>query len=298
MTSVVSPFTKKPYSLSMVCRVWAFCRSRVYSARSAQTTGSIPKRRGPTGACTDAELEEHIREVIRSSPFHGEGYRKVWARLRHRGVRPSKDRVRRVMRAAGLQAPYFPMRRRGSKAHDGTITTSRPDEMWGTDATQGLTRLEGPAFVFATVDHCTGECLGIHASASGSRLEALEPIRQAVRFTKASYGAQAAVGVSLRHDHGSQYLSADFQQELRFLGITSTPAFVAEPQCNGVIERFNRTLKEQCLWVETFDTVEDLRQGLLRFKDRYNHGWLMQKHGHITPAQARIQLSQPAAIAA
>lgn len=202
------------------------------------------------------------------------------------------------MRDHGLQAPYFPKRQRGSKAHDGTITTNQPDEMWGTDATATLTRDEGAAFVFIAVDHCTSECIGIHASRSGSRHEALEPIRQGVRASFARFDQNAATGLSVRHDHGSQYMSHDFQQELRFLGIRSTPAFVAEPECNGVAERFIRTLKEQLLWVQTFDTIEELRLELLAFKQRYNNQWLVQKHGHITPAQARKNLSQQAALAA
>ena len=202
------------------------------------------------------------------------------------------------MRAHDLQAPYFPRRQRGSKAHDGTVTTTRPDEMWGTDATAAVTREEGAAFVFIAVDHCTSECVGIHASRSGSRHEALEPVRQAVRTSFGSYDKDVATGLSIRHDHGSQYMSHDFQDELRVLGVKSTPSFVAEPECNGVAERFIRTLKEQVLWVEVFDTIEDLRLALLAFKDRYNQEWLVQKHNHVSPAQARINLSQTVAIAA
>jgi hypothetical protein len=92
-----------------------------------------------------------------------------------------------------------------------------------------------------------------------------------------------------------------YQMSKKTLGhpsIRSTPAFVAEPECNGVAERFIRTLKEQLLWVQTFDTIEELRLELLAFKKRYNNQWLVQKHGHITPAQARKNLSQQAALAA
>lgn len=298
MTRVVSFAAGRPYTLAEVCRVWEVPRSSVYSARNAPGDASPGRRRGPLGPCSDDDLVERVREVLTASPFVGEGYRKVWARLRHAGVRTSKDRVRRLMRDHGLQAPYFPKRTRGSKAHDGTVTTSRPDEMWGTDATATLTVREGTAFVFIAVDHCTSECVGIHASASGSRHEALEPIRQGVRASFGRYERSVAVGLSIRHDHGSQYMSHDFQQELRFLGVTSTPAFVAEPECNGVAERFIRTLKEQLLWVETFDTIEELRLALIAFKHRYNTEWLVQKHGHVTPAQARANLVQSVAVAA
>ena len=48
-------------------------------------------------------------------------------------------------------------------------------------------------------------------------------------------------------DHGSQYLSDHFTNQIKFWGIQPSYAFVAEPQTNGVAERFNRTLKEQII---------------------------------------------------
>lgn len=201
------------------------------------------------------------------------------------------------MRQHGLSAPYHPVRRRGSKAHDGRVTTDRPDEVWGTDATQVLTR-EGTATIFIAVEHCTAECIGIHAARRGTRHEALEPLRQGVRRHFGDYDHKVAGGLMLRHDHGSQYMSHDFQDELRFLGIRSSTSFVAEPECNGVAERFIRTLKEQLLWVETFDTIEDLRLALHAFRRRYNASWLVQKHQYRTPDQVRTLLSPPVAHAA
>lgn len=65
----------------------------------------------------------------------------------------------------------------------------------------------------------------------------------------------------------------DFQVELRFLRITSSPAFVRAPEGNGVAERFIRTLKEQLLWVRTFQTVEDLRLALHNWLRLYNEQW-------------------------
>lgn len=94
-------------------------------------------------------------------------------------------------------------------------------------------------------------------------------------------------GLQLRHDHGSQFISDDYQKELDFFGIASSPAFVREPEGNGVSERFIRTLKEQLLWVRYFATIEELRLALLEFKEKYNQHWRLEKHGYRTPAQAR-----------
>jgi putative transposase len=161
------------------------------------------------------------------------------------------------MRQARLLAPTRVGRAHGPAAHDGTITTEAPDQMWGMDATSCLTRQEGPATVFVVVDHCARECIGVHAAKPGTRFEAVEPLRQGVQAIFGAYTAGIARGLHARHDHGSQYVSDYFQDELRFLGITASPAFVREPEGNGVAERFIRTLKEQLLWVRPFDAVEE-----------------------------------------
>lgn len=299
MSRAGSPSTGRTYGTARVCRVWELPRSTVYARRARAGRPATPAaKRGPQQAWTDATLTEQIRAVLASSPFIGEGYRKAWARLRVAGVRTSKGRVLRLMREAGLLAPTRVGRRRGPRTHDGTITTERPDEMWGTDATACLTTREGNATVFVAVDHCTQECVGIHAARPGTRFEALEPLRQGVREHFGGYAAGIASGLSLRHDHGSQYLSDHFQGELRFLGVRSSPSFVAAPEGNGCAERFIRTLKEQLLWVDTFETVEQLRLALLDFKDRYNRTWLVERHGHRTPAAVRAALSSRTGAAA
>lgn len=281
------------YGLQRVCRVWHVPRSTVYEHRARARTTRVSIRRGPQGPCPDEELVEHIRTVIRESPFHGEGYRKIWAKLRFKGIRTSRKRTRRLMREYGLQAPQRVGRRHGPKAHDGTIITSQPNEIWGTDMTTTVTTGEGKAAVFVAVDHFNAECVGIHASKSQTRFEALEPLRQGVREHFGTFAENVAEGLMVRHDHGSQYMADDFQDELVFLGIIASPSFVREPQGNGCAERFIRTLKENLLWVRTFETVEQLRKALLEFKKNYNEQWIIQRLGYQTPSQARANACRP-----
>lgn len=297
MSKACSLSLGKVYGLQRVCQVWGINRSTVYdqrhqAARSLQPMTGLPARRGPKGPCSDEVLVAHIRQLLAASPFHGEGHRKVWAQLRWAGIRTSKVRVRRLMREQGLQAPGRTGHPHGPKAHDGVIITALPDRMWGTDGTTTSTRDEGQAFVFVSVDHCNFECVGIHASASGNRFEALEPIRQGVRQHFGGYHQQVAVGLAVRHDHGSAYVADDFQRELNFLGIQSSPSFVREPQGNGCAERFIRLLKENLLWVRTFATIEELRLALLAFKELYNTRWILERHGYRTPSQIRQDLRE------
>ena len=285
MSQRVSPATGQAYGLQRVTRIWGVARATIYRHRHG-ADAAHRRKSGPLGAMADQDLAGMIRQLLTASPFHGEGYRKLWARLRFAGVRTSRRRVLRLMRAHGLLAHQRAGRPRGSRAHDGRITTDQVDLMWGSDLTSVMTG-EGQAAVFVAVDHGSAECVGLHASRSADRFEALEPVRQGVRERFGAFARNVASGLALRHDHGSQYVSHHFQAEIRFLGIASSPAFVREPEGNGCAERFIRVLKENLLWIRRFDTVEELRLALLAFKQTYNRSWIIERHGYRTPAQVR-----------
>ena len=292
MSHTVSPSTSGSYGLARVSRMWNVSRSGMYRFLKAAPSTATGRRRGPVGACLDAELADHIRQQIEASDFHGEGYRKIWARLRFAGVRASPRRVRRVMGENGLLASHRAGRAE-AKAHDGTIITDRVNEMWGTDMTQTVTFGEGRAYVFVAVEHANSEIVGIHASRSANRFEALEPVRQGVNRCFGAIAPGVARGLKLRHDHGSNYMSGDFQDEIKCLGIEASPSFVREPEGNGVAERFIRTLKENLLWVSTFNTIEDLRVALVAFARLYNESWLVARHGYRSPAKVREEQTAP-----
>ena len=296
MSRTASPSGGGPYGLARVCRVWQTARASVYRHR-APARQAPPRRPGPIEAMPDAALLEAIRAVLAASPFHGEGHRKVWARLRHGGVRTSKRRVLRLMGENDLLAPSRVGSPRGPRSHDGTIIPETVDTLWGTDLTTTWTG-EGQAAVFVAVDHCSADCVGIHAALQANRFEALEPIRQGVRRCFGGFAKGIARGLAVRHDHGSQYVSHDFQREIAFLGIDSSPAFVRAPEGNGCAERFIRTLKENLLWVRSFDTVEELRAALLEFRDTYNSTWLIERHGFKPPDAVRQDQLSTAALAA
>jgi hypothetical protein len=92
----------------------------------------------------DEGLVRLVRQVVRDSPFAGEGYRKVRARLRREhGVQVSGKRVLRLLRREGLLVPQRLRGRRSPRPHDGTIIPEAPNLRWGTDATMAWTRSTG-----------------------------------------------------------------------------------------------------------------------------------------------------------
>lgn len=303
MSGARSPATGRLYGVQRVCRVWGVSRSAYYASRgpALSLVPSDRPRPGPRPQLSDDELAERIRGVIgereEAFGFRGEGYRKVHARLRAAGVPASKHRVLRVMRDNDLLATRRSTRKRGPRVHDGTIQTSRPNEMWGADGTVIWTRTHGYVWVFIAVDHCNSELVGVHASVEGNRFEALEPIRQGIREHLGKPEAGVASGLAVRHDHGSQYMSRHFQDELAFFGIRSSPSYVGQPEGNGVAERMMRTLKEQLLWLHTWDDVGQVNEALKHFKDNYNSNWMLGRWKYRSPAGVRRELTHTQAAA-
>ena len=289
MTTQTSPTTGRPYPLTMVCTVFRVPRATVY-AQTAVTVDDAPGKRGPHTTGSDADLVAAIRTVLAETPFHGEGHRKVRVRVRALGWRVGKNRVLRLMRAHGLLAPQRAGHPHGDPAHAGTITTERPNVMWGTDATRFYTAREGWCWFFGAIDHASADIVGWHVAKIGDRWAALEPIHQGVRAAFGAFGKDIARGLAVRSDWGPQYVADAFRAELAWLGITHSPSFVGEPQCNGVIERFMRTLKEQCLWLHRFDTLDQARAIIRAFIEQYNNEWLIERLDYRTPVTARREM--------
>lgn len=290
MSRETSATTGKRYGLERVCRVLDFPRSTIYAQQAREVAPVVPlfrQRRGPKPKVADADLLTAIRADLEASPFTGEGHRKVWARLRIlRGIRVSRGRVLRLMREHQLLSPH--RRPQGNPVtHDGSIQTERPNAMWGTDGIRIETVDEGWVWVFSAVDHFDACCVGIHVVKTGSRFAALQPIAQGLKSEFGATGAEAGRGLILRMDHGTQYTADDFLNQIRFWGIAPSFAFVAEPQTNGVAERFNRTLKEQAIHGRVFRNVEDVRAAVTAFVDRYNRHWRLEKLGFMSPHEAR-----------
>ena len=67
-----------------------------------------------------------------------------------------------------------------------------------------------------------------------------------------------------------------------------------EPECNGIMERWIRT-REECLYLHDFASLDEARLVIGEFIERYNREWLLERHGHRTPAEVRRRLTRQAA---
>ncbi len=286
MSAAISPVTGKAYGVQRVCCAWEIPRSSFYDRAARKVAPLVARKRGPKTPLTDDEVLTLIRTDLETSPFIGEGHRKVWGRLRFvKGIKVGRKRVLRLMRENNLLSPHRVVQGQPKK-HDGKIITAAPNVMWGTDGTKVFTSEEGWCWLFTAVEHWNAECVGWHVTKNGDRFAALQPISMAIKARFGSVGSAAARGLVLRMDHGTQYLSEHFQNQIKFWGIAPSFAFVAEPQTNGVTERFNRTIKEQVIYGRHYRTIGEVRTAVADFMDRYNQQWLVEKLGFRSPRQA------------
>ena len=152
--------------------------------------------------------------------------------------------------------------------------------MWGTDGVRTVD--DGWGWIFN--GNWNAECVG-YVCKRGDRCRPSADLHGPCEAYD-STSAGAARGLALRMDHGSQYLSP-LHQPVKFWGIQPSYAFVAEPQTNGVAERFNRTLKEQIIHGRIYRNIAELRDAVRDFVELYNAQWIVEKNGYLSPAQAR-----------
>ena len=288
MSQEASPTTGRVYGVQRACTTCSFPRSMLYARERRTKTPERPSaKRGLKPAYSDEQLRNLMQADLKASPFSGEGHRKVWARLKYgAGVAVSRKRVLRLMREHNLLSPY--RKPQGvSNDHDGTIGTDAPNVMWGTDGARVFTAEDGYGWIFVAVEHWNAECMGVHVCKKGDRMAALEPVAPGVLDQYGSVARGAARGLALRMDHGTQYLSDHFQNQIKAWGIAPSFAFLQEPETNGVAERFIRTLKEQAIYGRIFQNIEEVRQAVAEFVDRYNRQWRVEKNGFRSPYEMR-----------
>ena len=177
---------------------------RAAESRAHHRVGAVPARGGPRPRQSDAQLLAAIRTDLARSPFHGEGHRKVHARLRILdGIRVARTRVLRVMRAHGLLSPHRG-RQGAAKTHDGRVITQAPNVMWGTDGVRVFTLDDGWGMDLRGSRTLERGVCGVARVQSREPLgAALDPIAHGLERLYGSLDADVARGLAQLMDHGS-----------------------------------------------------------------------------------------------
>ena len=241
----------------------------------------------------EKELEGRIHELVKSYPSWG--YRRVWAWLRFRDkLLINKKRVRRLMRKNGWQARKV-IRTPRPRVQDKISQTHEPNARWSIDATSLWSEQDGWIGVMAVIDCCTREIVGFDIAKRGRAVEATRALEQGCLEQFGLVYPKGEKRPMLRSDNGKVFTSKMFVARCKQYGLEQEYTTPYCPQQNGMIERFFRSLKEECVWLYNFKTFKEARQTLTAWVEFYNTKRPHQALGYLSPVERRAQYQQEAA---
>lgn len=230
----------------------------------------------------DEGLLPRIWTLKAEHPFWGD--RRVWAYLRFVEQRPvNKKRGLRRMREHGrlvpphvtLQAKRTPI---GSQPRP-----IKPNEWWGIDMPKVLVQGVGWVYIVVVLEWYTKAVVGYEAGIRCTTQQWLQALGRAVN-RQFPNGARDQ-GLSLMRDNGCQPTSRAFMEACRPLGIHQAFTSDNNPKGNADPERFMRTLKEECLWLQDWTCPVQLMNARAHWISYDNEHYLHSALGYVSPRQ-------------
>jgi len=238
---------------AVVARVAGISRQAIYRR---------PKRppRGQRRALD--QTDRVVLEVARHNPT--DGTRMVAALAsRELAAAVNRKRVQRLMREHQLLQPK---RSEGRRRRPGYFQVTRPDELWHLDMTSVWVAEHGWCYLNAAIDCCTREIAAWGLDVRCRADEAIAVIDEAVIDRRVR-----SQTLTLGTDNGTAYTSKRLRARLVELGITHRRGGYRDPESQAFIESWFSKLKLRCVWREEFETLDEAREKIGRYIDRYHH---------------------------
>jgi putative transposase len=238
---------------ALVARVAGISRQAIYRRPKRPPAG----QRRPLSATDRAVLE-----VARSNPT--DGTRMVAALARRDLGRPvNRKRVQRLMREHALL-----QRRRseGRRRRPGFFRVEHPDQLWHLDMTSVWVAEHGWCYLNAAIDCCSREIVGWALDVRCRAAEATAVIDAAVVERGIGSGE-----LTLGTDNGTAFTSRSLRARLTALGVTHRRGGYRDPESQAFIESWFSKLKQRCIWREEFETLDEARNKIGGYIDRYHH---------------------------
>ncbi len=198
------------------------------------------------------------------------GYRRLWALLRFKHkLSVNVKKVHRLCKTLGLQVST---RKKTPRPRAKTMRSVAKvsNERWANDATSFDCGVDGLGCLIAVIDCCDRQIVGWHLATRGRAKEAVAAIEDAClgRFGMLFDGEEKRP--MLRSDNGLIFHSRDFRRSCREFGLGQEFITPYTPKQNGMIERFFRSLKEECIWQQLFTDFKEAKELIARWIEFYN----------------------------
>ena len=256
------------------CRVLRVSRAALHR----QPTDEAPPRR------LSPMVTAPLQELLTQHPTFG--YRRLWALLRYReSIRVNRKMVYRILKLKGWlvhQRPCTPRPRvRGWRSQ-----TAASNHRWAMDVTHIPCGTDGWAHLTTVIDCHDREVIGYEFALRGRAKEAERALEAACLQRFGTLRPQGAVPI-VRSDNGLIFQSRRFRAACRDYRLPQEFITPYTPEQTGVIERFFRSLKEECVWQHQFRNFADAQQHLRAWLTWYNTSRPHQALGYRSPTQFR-----------
>lgn len=219
------------------------------------------------------------------------GHRRIHALLGQQGHTVGRHTVRRWMRATD-HAQTGPIRDTGRTVGERPAEPTGPNQAWQIDATKLWTAEDGWLWQTTILDVFDRRVVAHRVRKTCRQEDAQDVLALAL---DAAWGEARPTGLCLIHDRGSQFTGWSFRTALQEFKIQDVVTAVRHPQSCGRLERWHRTLKEECLWWQEWTTLAKVEAAVARYVRHYNEERIHSALGYRTPMavyrQAREQTS-------
>jgi putative transposase len=207
-------------------------------------------------------VEAAIVEVAEDNQT--DGYRMVTALVvRKLGRAVNRKRVLRVMRERRL---IQRRRRLDRRRRPGFFRVERPNQLWHLDMTSVWVAEHGWVYLMAAIDCCTREIVGWHLELRCRATESIALVEHAVAARGVPPGT-----LTLGTDNGSAFTARAFKLVLSGLGVAHRRGGYRDPESQAFIESWFGKLKERCVWLHEFETLDEAREVIAAHIDSYHH---------------------------
>jgi len=277
--SVVDSLKQAGYTVAAACQAIGFSRSGYYASRHPEEV--------KVRVLGEDELESitKIKEIKGKHPFWG--YRRVWAWLRHReGIMVNQKRVRRLMKEHNLMATQMVHKAKRKVLRD-KPRADRPRQFWGIDMTKFIVNALGWVYLVIVLDWYTKKIVGWHISVRSKTADWKQAMDRALNceFTE---GVRDAC-LKLISDNGSQPTSVSFMRDMAILGIKQIFTSYNNPKGNADTERVVRTIKEEVIWLNEFETLAEAQETIGKWIELdYNKLYVHSTLGYMSPEEFEV----------
>lgn len=259
------------------------CRVLEVGRASVRRHADGPRHRVPR---IDSGLAARIDTLIHRHPTFG--YRRLWALLRFReGHQITPKTVYRILRLKGWFVHQRPVTPR-PRAQGRISRAEQSDQRWAADLTHIFCGRDGWAHLAAVMDCHDRECIGYEFALRGRAREAERALEEACLGRFGTLRPEGPTPV-VRSDNGLIYQSRRFRAACRDYRLHQEFITPYTPEQNGIIERFFRSLKEECVWQHVFASFEHARREISAWIRWYNEERPHQALGYHSPREFRGQ---------